>query len=91
MIALKIIIVTRNGRARYSYAKVIEIIVQSAALQSTVLLVDGIVALIISTHNFPIGSRSAAVLTEMDGYTATCSRAIMVRTFYDKRPGRKTY
>lgn len=40
MIALKIILVTRESHARYSYAKVIEILVQSAALESLVMIVN---------------------------------------------------
>lgn len=42
LIALKIILVTRESRARYSYTKVIDILVQSAALESLVLTINAI-------------------------------------------------
>jgi hypothetical protein len=40
MIVLKIILVTRKSRAHYSYTKIIEILVQSAALESVVMMVN---------------------------------------------------
>ncbi|KAF5313745.1 hypothetical protein D9619_013677 [Psilocybe cf. subviscida] len=46
MIALRIILVTRESRGYYSYTKVIEILVESAALQSAVLLFTGIINIV---------------------------------------------
>ncbi|KAF5324145.1 hypothetical protein D9619_011132 [Psilocybe cf. subviscida] len=48
MILLKIILVTQKSRARYSYSKVIEILVQSAALESFVQIVASIAAIVSS-------------------------------------------
>ncbi|KAF5315455.1 hypothetical protein D9619_007595 [Psilocybe cf. subviscida] len=42
MIALKIILSTRDCRARYSYTRIIDILVQSAALESLILVVSAI-------------------------------------------------
>lgn len=40
MIALRILMVTRKSQAQYSYSRVIDILVQSAALESFIMVVD---------------------------------------------------
>lgn len=78
MIALKVIAGTVNGPTSSSYPKPIEIFVQSAGLQSLVLLVDAIVSLVIAIERAQFGSNTDAILTQMSAYTFTCSRAAMV-------------
>lgn len=45
MITLKIIIVTRRSHARYSYTRIIDILVQSAALESSAMVVAFVAAI----------------------------------------------
>lgn len=80
MIALKIILVTRKCRARYSYAKVIEILVQSAALESLIYIIMSATDLAFFTL---FGSKSAnaalvAVLLEIDAYSSAMRLVIVV-------------
>jgi hypothetical protein len=76
-IAMKVIAGSVNGPASSSYPKPIEILVQSAGLQSIVLLVDAIVSLVIAIEKAKFGSNTDAILTQMSAYTFTCSRAAM--------------
>ncbi|KAF5313782.1 hypothetical protein D9619_013725 [Psilocybe cf. subviscida] len=59
------------------YPKPIEILVQSAGLQSFVLLVNAMVSIVIAAENAQFGSHSDALLTQMSAYIFTCSRAAM--------------
>ncbi|KAF5313766.1 hypothetical protein D9619_013679 [Psilocybe cf. subviscida] len=70
MIALKIILVTRESRSQYSYTKVIEILVQSAALQSAVLLVNGIIV-------FMAYVDPTLLVAQMNAYTSSFRRVLM--------------
>ncbi|KAF5309491.1 hypothetical protein D9619_012494 [Psilocybe cf. subviscida] len=62
LIALKIVLVTRNSRIRHSYAKTIEIIVESAALVSFITLVMGILELISYVHPYDLGTTSGLLV-----------------------------
>jgi hypothetical protein len=80
MIALQIIIVTRQSRAGYSYSKVIEILVQSVALESLVLIVNSICA--VATYVL-LESNSADATLEITSmqifaYASACRILVMV-------------
>ncbi|KAF5313786.1 hypothetical protein D9619_013721 [Psilocybe cf. subviscida] len=79
IISLRIILVTRKSHARYSYTKIIQIVVQSAALESFVLTLN-------STISFAVyvvaQSRSnnvvlVIVLTRVMAYTSACRMMVM--------------
>lgn len=71
LIALRIILVTRESRCFYSYTKVIEILVESAAVQSAVLLVAGVI-------NVMVAERPTDVGVLLVAYTSVFRRTIVV-------------
>lgn len=64
-IALKIVLVTRQRRMSYSYAKIVEILVESAALLTFFLLGLAILGLVNSKHHFHLNTTIGRVSYEL--------------------------
>lgn len=83
MTALKIILVTRRSHAQSSYSKIIDIVVQSAALQSFFHIISSIsqllsYALIISnSDNVSLGS----LFLKLNAYATTCELVFVVSVY----------
>jgi hypothetical protein len=68
LIALKILLVTRQSHSPYSYAKTIEVIIESAALVSVVFLLVAIFNVVSYVHPLDIGTASGRVLFQTSVY-----------------------
>lgn len=87
MIALKITLVTRTSHANHSYSKVIDILVQSAALVSFVQVVNStiIVAVYAQLNSNPniLDNPVLDSLTDALAYISSCRLAVVVRVHFD--------
>lgn len=81
LIVLKIVLVTRKSRAGYSYTKVIEILIQSAALQSLVMIFASVVSFVefsaSEAKHVDVGLES--MLLQVGGYSSSLRTMITVR------------
>lgn len=68
LIALKIVLVTRQSHQNYSYAKIIEILTQSAALVSIFLFVSSVVELLDYMHPFTLSTARGRFFIQVIGY-----------------------
>jgi hypothetical protein len=84
LIALKIYTVTRKSGGNYTYSKVIEILVQSAALQSLVMIVDSIAEIgtyiLVASNSNNIAL--ALAFLQIAAYSSSCRLAVMVRVYF---------
>lgn len=79
LIALKIIVVTRQTHRRHHYTKIINIIVQSAVILSVVLLGIAILSLIDYARPFDIGTASGKFCYQLESYLAYTQGPVTVR------------
>ncbi|KAF5311104.1 hypothetical protein D9619_007632 [Psilocybe cf. subviscida] len=70
LVILKIVLITRRSHMRHSYAKIIEILVQSAALVSIVVVGSAIPEAYNIIQPFALGTTTGNVLYRMDQYTS---------------------
>lgn len=100
LIALKIILITRQNHMRYSYGKIIEILIQSAALVSIVLLPSSILELVDYVRPYRLDTTTGRVLYQMWMYlgyiqgpvTVCTSRSLsVVNSFNTTLTGNWTY
>ncbi|KAF5329247.1 hypothetical protein D9619_009241 [Psilocybe cf. subviscida] len=68
LITLRIIMVTRRSPIRSSYRQIIEILLESAAIYSIVLLTHGILLIVDFIHPFDIRSPSGVAMWELSMY-----------------------
>lgn len=80
LIALKIVLVTRRSRMQHSYAKIVEILIESAALVSIVLLGVAILELISYVSPYKLGTTSGRHLFQMLQYLSSLYTPVTVRT-----------
>lgn len=81
LIALKIVLVTRKSHMRHSYAKVIEIVIESAVLVSIVLLGIAILEVGSYVHTYHMRTASGRALYQTFEYLSYCQGPITVRVF----------
>lgn len=79
LIVVKIVLVTRQSRIRHSYGRVIEILVESAALVSTILLVQGILAVVTYFHTFRLSTRDGMFGYQLAKYLDEIQTTVVVR------------
>lgn len=78
LIALKIVIVTRKSSMHHSYAKVIEIIVESGALVSTIMLAEALLELVSFLQPFDLATKSGQILVQLAEYVSSFQTWIVV-------------
>lgn len=81
LIALKIILVTRRNRTLYSYKRVIEILVQSAALQSIVLMAGSIIDFLFYIPNISPDSREGHIFVMLQAFATVFRVEVTVSLF----------
>lgn len=83
LIALKIILVTRRSRMQHSYTKVLDILIQSAALEAVVLLGITTLSLVGLVHPFIITTTSGRSFYSMYEYLVFMQCPVTVRSLPD--------
>ncbi|KAF5321952.1 hypothetical protein D9619_000015 [Psilocybe cf. subviscida] len=78
LIALKIVLVTRRSHMQHTYGKILEILIQSAALVSTVLLIMAILQIYSYVHAFKPSTASGRSLIQMSIYLACLQTPVTV-------------
>lgn len=79
LIALKIVLVTQRSHMHHSYAKILEIVIESAALLSIVLLCITVVELASYVHPFDVSTSYGMALDHMAVYLLYCQGPTTVR------------
>ena len=83
LVALKIVRVTRRDRVPTSYAKIIEILVESAFMQSVILIASGLCLVAVAiTFNDPLGDGKSRLWYGLNSFTTIFRVIIMVRTHF---------
>lgn len=78
LIALKIILITQRSHMHYSYTKTVEIIIQSAAIVSIVLLGISILSLLDFIHIFSISTSGGKFAYQLGIYLVAAELSIAV-------------
>lgn len=78
LISLRITLTTRQARMQHTYAKIVEILVESAALISIFVLFAGGLNLANTVHPFVIGTTQGSVLYEVLTYLSAIQSPMMV-------------
>lgn len=81
LISLRITLVTRKRFTRYSYTRIIDILVQSAALETVVLILNAIATFVSATQfkSNPDNDSAIAILAvQVLGYASSCRVVVMV-------------
>lgn len=79
LIALKIVLVTRQSHMRHSYSKIIEILVQSAAIVSIVLFGMAVLILVSRTHPWNLNTTSGRFFFQLGEYLIFVQLPVSVR------------
>ena len=82
LISLRIILTTRHARMHHTYAKIVEILVESAALVSIFVLFAGGLNLANSVHPFDLETAAGKVLYEVLTYLSAIQSPMMVSVCY---------
>lgn len=78
LIILKIILVTKHSPVRSSYQRIIKIIFESAALSSTILLLDGAIQLRYLRGPIDLSTKLGLAEVELLNYAGAITGAVLV-------------